>query len=382
MSAIRLPRLIKPGVLTEMKRSSVRDLLSPFTPYFESRDVRLGEVEDESFDLDRLFEVLASPVESTPPELVERLELLDLTAETRSALNFESEYHDLVNRLRDDDDTAADLAVKILQHAPEVAWREFNRRVLMAPRTLVSLRVAGELPFRPINEARIKEFEEIVSAWFAKNARGGICRVQHHEQPGGKGFVIRHGDMLKRFDVLDEEGHRASRIVRRERVDVAHYREATGEWQISGIGAKVRELYRETFGLVFHGSRTALAPAQRYSLEPLRQGPASIECNPEAPICKAELKALKLGLAGNQRVTLEGQVFAALSALNLLLLPTVKLVEARIDLKLAGRRAAVPLKICPGRDTILGETGIPVVEDWLIARGFANQHDRALLASA
>ena len=84
-----LPRLIKPGVLANMKRSSVRDLLSPFTRYFESRGVPLGAVEDENFDLTQLFEVLASPIASTPPELVERLELLDLIAETQSALNFE-----------------------------------------------------------------------------------------------------------------------------------------------------------------------------------------------------------------------------------------------------------------------------------------------------
>jgi len=76
--------------------------------------------------------------------------------------------------------------------------------------------------------------------------------------------------MLKRFDVLDEEGNSASRILRPEGVDVAHFREMAGEWQVSGIGAKVQALYREAFGLVFHGSRTALVPAQRYSLEALR----------------------------------------------------------------------------------------------------------------
>ena len=50
--------------------------------------------------------------------------------------------------------------------------------------------------------------------------------------------------------------------------------------------------------------------------------------------------------------------------------------------KLAGRRASVRLKICPGRDTILGATGIPVVEEWLVARGFAIGDDRTLMASA
>ena len=382
MPTIHPPRLIKPGMLAEMKRSSVRDLLSPFTLYFESRGVPLGEVDEGHFDLNRLYEVLAAPVESTPPELVERLELLDLVGETQSALNFESQYHEVVDRLREADDTAADLAVKILMHAPDVAWREFDRRVLGIPRTLVSFRVAPELPFRPVTEARIEEFRGIVAEWFVEHARGGVCRLQHREEPGGRGFVIRHGDLLKRFDVLDEEGNAASRILRRERVDVAHFRESTREWQISGVGAKVRELYRETFGLVFHGSATALAPSQRYSLEPLRRGPEALAWDRGGPIQRAELKSLKLELPGESRLTIDKRVFETLDALNLLHQPAARMLEARIDLKLAGRRASVRLKICPGRDTILGATGIPVVEEWLVARGFAVGDDRKLMASA
>ncbi len=308
--------------------------------------------------------------------------MIDQIAETQSALNFESEYHDLVKRLRHDTDTTADLAVKILLHAPDIAWREFDRRALQAPRSLVSFRVAEGLPIRPITEARIEEFRAAVSAWFDCNARSGVCRVHPRQEPGGVAFVIRHGDLLKRLDVLDEEGNSATRILRPERVDVAHFRELTGEWQLSGIGAKVQALYRETFGLVFHGSRRALVPSQRYSLEPLREGPAALACDLAGPVQWAELKALRLKLPGGQRVTIEQRVFEALDALNVSLLPVATLLEARIDLKLAGRRSTVKLKISPERDTILGATGIPAVEAWLNARGFANDDDGTLLASA
>jgi len=382
MPTIRPPRLIKPGVLANMKRSSVRDLLSPFTPYFAGRGIELSEAGSEDFDLNQLFEVLASPTESTPPELVERLDLLDLIAETQSTLSFEEEFHELVSRLREADDTAADLAVKILIEAPEIAWREFDRRALLAPRSLVSFRVPGELPFRPVNDGRIAHFREIVAEWFDRNARSGICRVHTREEPDGMAFVIRHGDLLKRLDVLDEEGNSASRILRPERVDVAHFRQITREWQLSGIGTKVQTLYQEAFGLVFHGSRSALIPSHRYSLEPLREGSSALTCNLEGPVQWAELKALKLELPGSQRVTVERRVFEALDALNAMLLPTAKLLEGSIDLKLAGRRGAVRLKICPERDRILGATGIPAVDAWLVEKGFATGDDGGLLASA
>jgi len=293
-----------------------------------------------------------------------------------------AEYHDLVRRLREADDTTAGPAVKILLQAPEIAWREFDRRALETPRSLVSLRAAQERPFRPVNEARVEEFRAIVAAWFDLNARSGVCRVHHRQEPGGVAFVIRHGDMLKRLDVLDEAGNSASRILRPEQVDVAHFREMTGEWQVSGIGAKVQALYREAFGLVFHGSRTALAPSQRYSLEPLREGPAALACALDAPVQWAGLMSLKLELPGDQRVTVERRVFEALEAVNAMLLPTAKLLDARIDLKLAGRRSVVKLKINPERDTILGPVGIPAVDAWLVERGFIHGNDGALLASA
>ena len=162
----------------------------------------------------------------------------------------------------------------------------------------------------------------------------------------------------------------ASRVLRQERIDVAHFRESSGEWQISGVGAKVRQLYRESFGQVFHGSPTALAPSKRFALEPLRKGPESIACDPAGPIQHAELKSLKLELPGESRLTLEKRVFETLEILGVLHQPDTRLVEARIDLNLPGRRAAVRLKICPERNTILGATGIPVVEEWLVARGF------------
>jgi hypothetical protein len=46
---------------------------------------------------------------------------------------------------------------------------------------------------------------------------------------GGVSLVIRHGDLLKRIGVCDEDGEPGSRLLRPERVDVAHYRHPTGE---------------------------------------------------------------------------------------------------------------------------------------------------------
>lgn len=127
MSAIRPPRIVRPGVLSNLKPSSIVSLLSPFADYFAARGASLDCLQSPQPDLDEIVSVLASPVESTPPDLIERLELLDLISDPHGGINFEDGYEALVKRLRDKDDSAEDLAVKILIHAPEIAWREFDR---------------------------------------------------------------------------------------------------------------------------------------------------------------------------------------------------------------------------------------------------------------
>ena len=79
-------------------------------------------------------------------------------------------------------------------------------------------------------------------------------------------------------------------------VDVAHFRHLTGEWQISGIGAQLQELYRQPFGVAFHGSANALVHSKRYSLEPLRDGPSCLKCDINSRIQVAELVSLKIAL--------------------------------------------------------------------------------------
>jgi hypothetical protein len=334
--------------------------------------------------LDEVVAVLASPTESTPPELVERLELLDLIADPTTGINFEDAYDGLVGRWLEPDDSSEDLAVKILLHAPDVAWREFDRRALQVRRSLVSFSHKPSLKFLAPDDQRIAQLENLMRPWFLNNARSGICRVNVRLERGGAAFVIRHGDLLKRIGVYDEDGRSSSKILRPERVDVAHFRYATGEWQVSGIGRRLQELYRHAFGTVFHGSPYALAHSRRYSLEPLREGPSILVCDPSSQIQFADLASLKVELPGGQQVLFSrGNIFDALSTLNKSLLQNVILLEARIDLKIAAQRRMVPVVLNPVRDKISGPHLHENIEPWLAERGFSNtSHETFVLESA
>ena len=95
MPTIRHPRIVRPGVLSGLKRTSILALLSPFADYFAARGAPLDKIGDDNVPLDDMVSVITSPVESTPPDLVERLELLDLISGSQSTINFEDGYERL-----------------------------------------------------------------------------------------------------------------------------------------------------------------------------------------------------------------------------------------------------------------------------------------------
>lgn len=384
MPTIRIPRIVRPGVLSNLKSSSIATLLSPFADYFAARGAPLSCLEGPKPALENIVSVITSPVESTPADLVERLELLDLISDPQSGINFEDGYEDLVKALREKDDSDEDLVVKILIHAPDIVWREFDRRALQAKRSLVSFSHSPALKFLQPSSQRIAQLENLLGPWFEENARSGICRVHVREEPSGISFVIRHGDLLKRIGVFEEDGSSSSKILRPERVDVAHYRYHTGEWQISGIGRRLQESYRQALGTVFHASASALVHSKRYSLDPLREGSSVLRCDPNSRIQFADLVWIKIELpSGTQILVSRGDIFAGISELSPSLLQNSILLEARIDFKIATRRRLVPVILNPNRDKISGLHLDDSIEQWLAVRGFSNdKHEAVFLESA
>jgi hypothetical protein len=384
MPSIRTPRIVRPGVLANLKPKNIVALLRPYEAYFAQREVALQDVLSDTTALESLVAVIASPTQNTPPEMVEQLELLDLISDPQSGINFEDGYDKIVEKILEPDDTSDDLAVKILLHFPEIAWREFDRQALHAKRALYSYTHNPRLTYLPPAKDSAQRLEAFMRPWFETNARSGICSVHLREEAGNVSFVIRHGDLLKRVPVFDEQGRSTSAILRPERVDVVHYRRDSFEWQISGVGRRLQELYCHAFGAVFHNSPSALLPSKRYSLEPLREGADILTCDPLSPISFAKLSMLRLQLPCGQKHTIEkGDIFAALKSLDSSLFKDVTLLEAKIEFKREKKRRLVPVVINPSKDKIASPHIDVQIEDWLAERGFTiNSYAGKLLESA
>lgn len=384
MPSIRPPRIARPCVLTRIKPASVLLLLEPFAPYFAARGTPLDCISSSPDGLRSVMLTVADPSEATPPELVERLELLDLLCDPRSGVSFEDAYGGLSTSLAQPDDTPEDLAARIIVHAPDVAWREFDRQALNARRSFQSYSVDPSLRAAAPDADRTASLERLMRPWFERNRRSGTCHVHVRQGSGGTSFVIRHGDPLRRLSVISDDGSQCSRILRPERVDIAHWRPDSCEWLISGCGRAMQEMYREAFGLVFHGNADALCSARRYSLEPLRNGRSSLWCRPGDPVQSAELAVLKIQLPSYAKVTFTGgDVFANFRTLVAAHQAAAVLVEARINLRLAGRSRVLPVVLRPLGSRPAATDHDEAVTSWLAARGFiATQHENLVLESA
>ncbi len=380
MPSTRPPRLVRPGVLTRLNPSTITLLLEPFAPYLAARGTPPEVLATGADGLAGVMHTAASLCEAAPPGLIERLELLDLLCDPVCGVNFEDTYPDLAARHAQEGDSPEDIAARIIVHETAVAWREFDRRALGAKRSFHSYLTRAGCRFLPADRERLDRLEQMLGNGFDSAFRSPACRVSSSTHDGVTSLVIRHGDLLRRMNVIGEDGCTTPRILRPERVDVARFCHATRSWLVTGAGRRLQDLYRSTIGTVFHGSPTALFSSRSYTLEPLRRGYPALRCGPDDRICAAQLAHLRMLLPSGGRAEFTSpDVFADVAKVSPTLIATADLIEARIDLKLSSRRRRIPVILNPTASRVSGLQHDESVAEWLESRGFITQNSETFL---
>lgn len=378
MPLLKRPLFSRPEVLRTLKPSSLHALLAPIRQQTLKRGVSIPA--DQPLDPDLVARALLELGEDTPPDFIETLELMDLLADPQCVFTFEERTDFSLESLREPDDSPGDLALKVIRHAPHIAWQVFDRRALALRRSMTSYLVRA--PFLTPTPERTAKLASEMAPWFESHGRSDVCSVRAHQQPGGWAFVIRHGDPITRIGIIAESGHSTSALLRPERLDIAFYVETTGEWRISGVGAKLQRLYQQAFGKEFHSDVGALKRSSRYTLEPLRAGREVLADHDVPHVRSAVLKQLTFR-AGACPITLgPGDVFNALHGMSIPLSDVTEFHEATFALQLSHRRALVHVRVRPGSDSICATAGVPAVEQWLEQTGFAASRDESFLLAS
>lgn len=360
-----------PGVLRRLKSSSLHLLFDPYAEYLRDREIILPDPVPADFDLAPLALVLANHTEKTPPALVEELEVLDLFSSVNSLLIFDSDHAEAVAHYREEDDTADDLAIKLLRYASEIVWREFDRKAIQQKRVFVKYGVG---PFRTDitpDQYKLDRLTQLLAPQFKALGKSDACRIRPHANADGFTLLVIHGERLARIGILDEHGNSKSTLIRPERLDLIHFHASTGEWSISGIGERLKEAYRKTLGLVFHASENALQRNQKYSLHPLWEGHQCLLADPHSEVGQIRLLEATIETPSGQQLTIRrGDVIASLANYNE---PGTQIVAATFAIRLVGRRSQVKVSIRPLANSIDGTVHIPAIERWLVEAGFVTE---------
>ena len=383
MPKVKASKFSRPNVLKKIKTDLLHAFMEPHRDYLVRFGFAWPAAGATELDCHALARILAVPRPDMPPDLVDQLDLVDLLSEEQQFLAFESEYSQLVKQLQQPLDSPADVVMRVLRHNPQAAWKAFDKRALTVQRSLSSFLAAVGKEFRAPTGERIKKLEGALAPQFKESNRSEACRIHVVHEDGQWALIIRHGEPVSRIGTITDDGESGSLLFRPERLDVAYYNVAKREWLISGVSTILKEMYREQIGAILHGSRHALAPSDRYTLEPLRQGRDWLNDHGVDGVRAALLKEITLRLPTGVDMKLsKGDVFTELLRQRDVHGSGIEFVDATFALMLSHRTRTLHVKVNPLRNVVSGTGGISLVDEWLEDRDFIiSNADASILAN-
>lgn len=369
MSSLKIKRFGNPDFLRKIQSENLRTLLLRFPDFFRRVHFTIPDGEFGADDLDKLAAHLVSPPSFTPGDLLDAIEMLELLTSTNGLSELQTVAPDLVRQIQAKNDSAGDVALKLWFIDPRAIERIYTKFSINSQKTLVCFRASEGSTAKAPTRAICKAIATDLSLHFADLFNTPTSEVMQFDEEGGHAFLIRHGDVVKRFGVINDEGKPDTKALRPLKHDVAFLIPGCCELQISGRSEEIRELYRSAFSRHLFGSASALKPAQRFTLEPLRTGRNCLAVPDIAEINGAALRELHLRRKRRTDMTIHrgNDVFSEIEARGNGYLTDFDLTHARFSLRVRGRRRAISLSVSPEDDALRGDTHDPLSTAWLNA---------------
>lgn len=375
---IYLRRLNDPSILRELDRVRLHRLLRPHSAFFAAHEVHLGD-DPNGMDVDAIGTVILKPQEDTPYDVVDALTHIDEMATPDGMDRLQRAAHCAGLALsRDEDRTPADLALQLWLEAPNLLRRQHAEHIVMKRRSRDSYlplegapRVrTGDLP------AGMRRFEEIVRGWYSDHGRGEGAAIMVFEEEHQVRIVIRHGGPYQRKGCLQDDGPAtvqfrpmefAYAILNFDECELALNCRSKGE----------RDLFRRALGECVFGQPEFFSRDQKFTLEPLRQGRASLRCSDVPGIRRVKLTSLSMDKGGTQRrrdVTSADDVFQAFEDEGDGIPPGASLAAATLEFEFSDSSKPRSVSVRSGNHATYTRDGdCETVERFLRARGFVRE---------
>lgn len=378
MPTFNLRRFSHPDTLKNVAPEHLIRFLTPYTEYLQARNVELPEEADfESLDYGMLAEVLMTPDESIPRDMVEALYIIhEMSApEAMDELLKDAEIEGI--QITDGPDpTPTDVAIQVFLQNRRYLESKHSEQFLTRARTFQYYQTEdiGRADFVPPTEETLRALERDLDEWFVKHKRGRGSRAFHYIRDDGVWFLVRHGEPYKREGSI-EAGESSSVFYRPEKHDVLIYQPATGEIGINAGTKGEKELYRTLFGLHLFGSEDFFPGDGKYTLDPLKtQGADSLVCSDIEGIEWIKLRELQFFWGGAHKeivIWRADDIFAMLVDKERTIHANAPIIKASFQIKFEDAKNPRTVSIRPSNIAqFQRDDDGTLVELWLQKRGF------------
>jgi hypothetical protein len=376
MTAVRLPRLSRPGVLESISPERLFALLQPYAGFFAKRTVSIES--PGSIDCQAVIREITHADHEAPADLLDAICLIDELSHTVAVdLLLDRVPRDSLGLDRDTEHSPADIVT--------AAWLA-EREHLIQTHARVKLKRARSFDYYQANQTKppkyvtpaeetLQQLERDIDSWHVERLRGQGTKIEIFDRGYEVDVSILHGSLFRRQPVVNA-GNFGIKSFWPVQSDLAIYNRAFGELRINAKSAKEKALYCRLLGRHLFGSEDCFPTGVKYSLEPLREfgfdalAPGDID-----GIRDVKLVELCLGdpdeRYGVITIRKGDDLFHWAQGRNKDIHIERRLISATFKLQMFGRKSELAVTVRPPNVAMYSRGPIAAtIEAWLTQRGF------------
>ncbi len=376
MTAVRLPRLSRPGVLESISPKRLFALLQPYAGFFANRSVPIES--PDSIDCQAVIREITHADHETPADLLDAICLIDELANAVAVeLILDRVPGHALGLERGGEHSPADIVT--------AAWLN-EREQLVQTHARAKLKRARSFDYYQANQTKapkyvtpaeetLQQLERDIDSWYVERFRGRGTKIEIFDRKDEVDISILHGSLFRRQPVVNA-GNFNIKSFWPVQSDLAIYNRAFGELRINAKSPKEKALYCRLLGKHLFGSEDCFPTGVKYSLEPLREnGFDALSPGDIDGVRDVKLVELWLGdpdeRYGVITIRKGDDLFYWAQGRNKDIHMKRRLISATFKLQMFGRKSELAVTVRPPNVAMYNRGPIAtMIEAWLAQRGF------------
>ena len=377
MSRFSPANLNNPDIVRTIELNRLLKLVRPHAKYFDGRGLTLPSTGTATaIDIDLLAEIIESPDDNAPQELLNALGYIDamatpagmdalLPAAIAAGMPFDSGL----------DQTPADIAVQVWLFDPTIVedqhawftWKPPRRADCFQPAAGVQKRLLALTP------DHINRGQADISNWLGGNNRSSFCKLSIRKVKGGIEASIQRGEPFERKQTI--KGNTIQNLhYRPAGKDTVVFKEEDHVLQCSSSIKRLLPIYQRVFGILLFDDPEYFSDGNRFTLAPLADlGKQALVWGELSTIEAILLTQYRVHRGGRNAYAVIGadDIFADLKDRGEDLKIDGQLIDVTFKIKFRGTKAWRTVKLYSGSGACYTrDSNADIAEQWLKLKAF------------